>query len=408
MNSEQMLNAAKALAPELTSCRRYLHTIPGTGFELKETLDYVSAELTKLGIDHKPCGKAGIVALVGGRKPGKVFLLRADMDALPIREESGEPFSSENGKMHACGHDMHTTMLLGAAKLLKEHEDEIAGTVKLMFQPAEEIFCGADDMIQAGVLEDPKVDAAIMLHVMGGLPMPAGMTMICDGGVSASAADVFTIRVQGKGCHGSMPNAGIDPLIAAAHMLVTLQELHARELAMNEQVALTFGSFHAGNAANVIPDTAEMSGTIRTFDEGVRAHVKARMEEIVAGVAKALRVEASVTYTSGCPTLDNDGELSECVATYARELLGPQMALTSGQLLALSGGGGLAKTAGSEDFAFVSQQVPAVMLGMAAGSPKTGYAYTQHHSKVRFDEETLPLGAAVYAYVALRWLEDHP
>ena len=408
MNAEQMRNAAKALAPELVACRRHLHTIPGTGFDLGETLDYVGGELTKLGIDHKPCGKAGIVALVGGKKPGKVFLLRADMDALPIREESGESFSSENGKMHACGHDMHTTMLLGAAKLLKEREDEICGTVKLMFQPAEEIFCGADDMIAAGVLEDPHVDAAIMIHVMGGLPMPAGMTMICDGGVSASAADVFTIKVQGKGCHGSMPNAGIDPLIAAAHMLVTLQEIHARELAMSEEVALTFGSFHAGNAANVIPDTAELSGTMRTFDEEVRAHVKQRMEEIVDGVAKALRVEATVTYTSGCPTLDNNGKLSKCVAAYAKELLGPQMALTSGQLMAMAGGGGVAKAAGSEDFAFISQKVPSVMLGMAAGSPQTGYVYNQHHPKVRFDESTLPLGAAVYAYTALRWLEEHP
>lgn len=396
ISSQQLLSRAAALAPEFVENRRYLHTIPGTGFDLESTLAFVSKQLTELNITHERCGKAGILATLGGTKPGKVFLLRADMDALPVAEESGEPFSSDNGKMHACGHDLHTTMLLGAAKLLKENEDVIHGTVKLMFQPAEEIFQGADDMIAAGVLENPKVDAAMMMHVFAGMPIPTGMIGVADG-ISNAAADVFTIRIQGKGCHGSSPSVGIDPLLAGAHILVALQELHARELAINDEVALTFGSFHAGNAANVIPDTATMSGTLRTFNEELRVHVKQRMEDIVTGLAKAFRAEATIEYTSGCPVLKNDSVLSADISAYLRELVGDRAVITMKDM----------KASGSEDFACVSQAVPGVMLGVPAGNPQEGYAFPQHHPKVRFDEKVLPLGAAAYAHAALRWLEDH-
>lgn len=395
MNAEQLLNSAKELSPELVQHRRYLHTIPGTGFDLKETLDYISGKLTEMGVTHAPCGKAGIVATIGGKTEGKVFLLRSDVDALPVTEESGEPFASTNGKMHACGHDLHATILLGAARLLKANEDAIQGTVKLMFQPAEEIFQGADDMIAAGVLENPKVDAAMMAHVFSGLPMPTGTIAVLDG-VSNAAADVFTIRIQGKGCHGSMPSTGIDPLLAGAHMLVALQEIHSRELAANDEVALTFGSFNSGIAANVIPDTATLSGTLRTFNEDLRAHVKARMEEIVAGLSKAFRVESTIEYTSGCPVMENNSELAANVSAYLREMLPSQAVISLKNM----------KGAGSEDFACISQKVPALMLGIPATHPE-GPTFTQHHPKVRFDEAALPLGAAAYAYAAIRWLEEH-
>lgn len=395
MNAEKILASAKELAPELVAHRRYLHTVPGTGFDLKETLEYIDAKLTEMGVEHAPCGKAGIVATVGGKKPGKVFLLRSDVDALPVREESGEPFSSTNGKMHACGHDLHAAILLGAAKLLKDNEDAIQGTVKLMFQPAEEIFQGAEDMIAAGVLENPKVDVAMMGHVFSGMPVPTGTVAVLDG-ISNAAADVFTVHIQGKGCHGSTPSVGIDPLLAGAHMLVALQEIHSRELASSDEVALTFGSFNAGIAANVIPDTATMSGTLRTFNEELRAKVKARMGQIVAGLAQAFRVEATIEYTSGCPVLENNSELAGNVISYLKELLPPQAVLTMKNM----------KGAGSEDFACISQAVPAVMLGIPATYPE-GPVFTQHHPKVRFDEAALPVGAAAYAYAAIRWLEEH-
>jgi hippurate hydrolase len=244
-----------------------------------------------------------------------------------------------------------------------------------------------------------------MIHVMAGMPMPAGSVIVCDGGISAPGADYFAITVQGKGCHGSMPNAGIDPINAAAHIITALQELHARELALTEEAVLTIGTIHGGNAANVIPDSVELSGTIRTYDEEVRAMLKTRMTEIAQGIAAAFRAEATVTFGSGCPCLKNDAALSKDTVKYAQELLG-QRAFSVGQLAAM-GGGKASKSAGSEDFAYVSQEVPSIMLALAAGDPNQGYCFPQHHPKVKFDEAALAYGSAVYAYVALRWLQEH-
>jgi hippurate hydrolase len=308
--------------------------------------------------------------------------------------------------MHACGHDMHAAMLLGAARLLKKHEDEIDGTVKLMFQPAEEIFEGSKDMLSDGLLDEPKVDAALMIHVMAGVPFPEGTVIVSAPGVSAPAADYFEIRVKGKGCHGSMPNTGVDPLTAASHIVIALQEIHARELAMNSQSVLTIGTMQAGNAANVIPDQVVMGGSIRTFDEETRSFIKQRMTEISEGIAKSFRAEAEVTFGSGCPVLANDGSLSAAAYRYTRELFGADKVLSVADLQAAGTGGKNSQTAGSEDFAYVSQEVPSIMLALASGSPKNGYPYPQHHPKVKFDDAVLSAGSAVYAYCAVRWLED--
>ena len=406
MTSETLLREAEQLRETVLSERRTLHANAETGFDLTQTLAFVKKELTEMGLQPVDCGRAGAVALVGGKKPGKTFLLRADMDALPIEEQADVPFASKNGRMHACGHDLHTAMLLGAARLLKAHEDEIAGTVKLMFQPAEEIFEGSHDMIEAGLLENPKVDAALMIHVMAGMPFAPGTVIVSGPGVSAPAADYFEIKVQGKGCHGSMPNTGVDPLTAAAHILIALQEIQARELALGDRAVLTVGTLHAGTAANAIPDTAVMGGSIRTFDEETRAYIKERLTQIAEGVAQSFRAEATVTFGSGCPTLVNDRDLAGCAEVYARELLGEGRAFSAAALSA-AGGGKSSKTAGSEDFAYVSQEVPSIMLALASGQPEKGYCYPQHHPMVKFDESVLPTGSAVYAYMALRWLEEH-
>ncbi len=407
MKPEQIIKDAGEFRETIVADRRFLHTHPGTGFDIKETLEYVKQELEKLGYEPEECGRAGLVALAGGKKPGRVFLLRADMDALPVKEEADVDFPSQNGCMHACGHDMHTAMLLGAARLLKQHEEEIEGTVKLMFQPAEEIFEGSHDMIEAGLLKNPEVDAALMIHVMAAMPLPAGTVVVSAPGVSAPAADYFEIQVKGKGCHGSMPNTGIDPLTAAAHILIGLQELHARELAMSDQAVLTIGTMNAGTAANVIPDVVTMGGSIRTYDEDTRSYLKQRMTEITEGIAGSFRAQATVTFGSGCPTLKNDGELSRCACKYVKELLGPDRAFSVEELNAMSGGGQSSKSAGSEDFAYVSQEVPSIMLALAAGQPEKGYSFPQHHPRVKFDEDALERGSAVYAYTALRWLEEH-
>ena len=406
MKPEILLSEAESISEIIINQRRTLHQMPGTEFDIGETLAYVKKELEDMGYAPEQCGRAGLVALAGGKRPGKVFLLRADMDGLPIREEADLDFASKNGRMHACGHDMHTAMLLGAARLLKQHEDEIEGTIKLMFQPAEEVFEGSKDMIESGLLENPKVDAALMIHVMANMPFPAGTVVVSAPGVSAPAADYFDIKVQGKGCHGSMPNTGVDPLTAAAHILISLQEIHARELAMGEKAVLTFGTMNAGTASNVIPDTVTMGGTLRTFDEESRSYIKNRMSEIAQGVAQAFRAEAEVIFGSGCPTLVNNRDMSLSCEKYVKELLGPGKAFSVTELNAM-GGGSSSKTAGSEDFAYVSQQVPSVMLALASGQPDKGYCYPQHHPMVKFDENALPGGSAVYAYTALRWLEEH-
>ena len=401
MTKEQILQEAKALQEEIKSHRLWLHTHAETGFDLTETKPYVKSALTEMGYTVQECGKAGLVTTVG--KPGgKVLLLRADMDALPIAEEADVDFACKNGRMHACGHDMHTAMLLGAAKILKAHESELGGTVKLMFQPAEEIFEGSKDMIASGVLENPRPDAALMIHVAAGMPLPAGTVVVSAPGVSAPAADYFTIRVHGKGCHGSAPQNGIDPLTAAAHILIALQEIHARELSASDEAVLTIGTFHAGEAGNVIPDTATMGGTIRTYDEKTRAYLKERMTAIAQSIAEAFRASAEVSFGSGCPTLVNDKDLSEKVTGYLKDLLGANRAFTTAEL----SGGKPARGGGSEDFAYVSHEVPSLMLALAAGEPSKGYPYPQHHPKVKFDERVLSTGAAVFVDCAIQYMKE--
>ena len=401
MTKEQIMQEAAALQEEIRSHRLWLHTHAETGFDLTETKPYVKSTLTEMGYTVQECGKAGLVTTVG--KPGgKVILLRADMDALPIAEEADVDFACKNGRMHACGHDIHTAMLLGAAKILKSHESELDGMVKLMFQPAEEIFEGSKDMIASGVLENPRPDAALMIHVAAGMPLPAGTVVVSAPGVSAPAADYFTIRVHGKGCHGSAPQNGIDPLTAAAHILIALQEIHARELSASDEAVLTIGTFHAGEAGNVIPDTATMGGTIRTYDEKTRAYLKERMTAIAKNVAEAFRASAEVSFGSGCPTLVNDKDLSEKVTGYLKDLLGANRAFTTAEL----SGGKPARGGGSEDFAYVSHEVPSLMLALAAGEPSKGYVYPQHHPKVKFDESVLSTGAAVFVDCALQYLRE--
>ena len=401
MTKEQILAEAKSIETEIQHHRRWLHAHAETGFDLENTKAYVKSALENLGYAVTECGKAGLVTTIGSG--GKTILLRADMDALPICEEADVEFASSNGRMHACGHDMHTAMLLGAAKLLKACEPELNGTVKLMFQPAEEIFEGGKDMIDNGVLQNPDVNAAVMIHVTAGLPIPAGTVIVSAPGVTAPAADYFKIHVQGKGCHGSAPQNGIDSLTAAAHILIALQEIQARELASTDEAVLTIGTFRGGTAENVIADSAELGGTIRTYDENTRAFLKERMTQISEGIAAAFRATATVSFGSGCPTLVNNAELCGKVHGYLTELLGPYGALNAA---AMNPGGKPARGGGSEDFAYVSQQVPSLMLALAAGEPSRGYAFPQHHPKVKFDESVLPIGSAVFAYTAIQYLSE--
>ena len=400
ISSQDLLNEAKALEPQLQTWRRTLHRHPEVGFDLPQTKALVKQALTEMGYAPQDCGKAGVLALAGGKKPGKTLLLRGDMDALPIQEQSGEEFSSEiPGRMHGCGHDMHTAMMLGAAKLLKAHEDEIEGTVKLEFQPAEEIFQGSPDMIANGLLEDPKVNAAVMFHVLAGMPLPSGTVLVPGGGITMASCEQYHITVHGKGGHGSTPHACVDPITAAAHIHIALQEINSRELDPNAFGVLTTGCFKAGAASNVIPDTAEMFGTIRTTDPDNKTGelIRKRMTEIAQGVALAFRCTAEVEFSDYCPCMVVDKALAADALTYMTDLLGAG-AMDMTPLTGGKAGGG------SEDFAFVSHEVPTVSMFISAGNAKDGYLYGQHHPKVRFDDSILYEGSAAYSYFALRWL----
>ena len=392
-----LLSEAEALQKHLVKLRREIHGYAETGFELTKTASFVKKQLESYGFETKNVGKCGVVADLGNEKAKSTFLLRADMDALPIREETGLSFAAKNGNMHACGHDMNTVMLLGAAKLLKERESLLQHRVRLMFQPAEELLQGARDMIENGVLHHPNVCGAMMLHVLTGTALPSGAVVVSSSGESAPAADYFTITVQGKGCHGSMPQNGVDALSAAAHIYMALQEITAREVSLSQPAILTIGSLQAGEAANVIPDTARMQGTMRTFDENVRARLKKRIVEISRAVASAFRAKATITFDSGCPTLKNHESISRQAHSALSAVLGADKVFTSQEL----SGGNRVSGGGSEDFAYISQKVPSVMIALSAGSVKEGYAYPLHHPKADFDESVLYVGSAIYATVGL-------
>jgi len=392
-----MLEEAKRIKDILEEDYRYLHQHAEVGFALNETKAYVIKRLREMGYSPEACGKAGVVAYAGDRTSPNAFLLRADMDALLIREETELPYACPKGNMHACGHDAHTAMLLGAARLLKNREKELSGCIKFMFQPAEELLTGAKDMLEAGVLDAPDIKGAMMLHVMTGVPFPTGTLIVSSPGISAPAADFFTIHIKGKGCHGSMPHKGADPLTAAAHLIIALQEIHARELSAFDEAALTIGGVEGADSPNVIPDSVILKGSLRAYDEAVRDLLKRRLQEITRGVTGAFRTEGRVTFTSGCPTLINDAVLSDKTAEYLRETYGADMVLRSGDIPGNTGGG-------SEDFAYISHRVPTVMAALAAGSPEEGYVHPLHHPGMQIDCRVLPYGAAAFATVATRFL----
>ncbi len=398
MNAQEILKAAAAIQPEIQAWRRELHQHPELGLDMVFTKPFVVAKLKEMGYEPIDCGEGGVVAIAGGKKEGKCFLIRGDMDALPVNEEAEVEYASLTpGKMHACGHDTHTAMMLGAAKLLKDMEDELEGTVKLMFQPGEETLQGAIAMVEAGVLEG--VDAGMMIHSMTGMPMPKGMMLLLDGGSGMASCDQYKITVQGKGGHGAMPHLTIDPIAAAAHIHTALHEIHSRELESTTFGVITTGMFHAGVAPNVIADVAEMEGTIRTGDEKVEEMLMRRVTEIAETVAKAYRCEAKVEFVKHCPPMIADVAVTEAALSYMQELFGKG----AQKMSTLTGSTKVA--GGSEDFAFVSSKVPctAMMLSMAGEGSK----YPQHHPKAVFEDDVLFHGSAAYVQVASRWLADN-
>lgn len=394
MNIKPMtvLAAAERIKPEIIKDRRKFHSEPETGNQLPHTKEYVMRRLLDMGYHPAELCESGIVATITGGKNEKCILLRADMDGLKVEEKTNLVFRSMNGNMHACGHDMHTAMLLGAAKLLREFQEELGGTVKLVFQPDEEGFTGAKAMLAAGVLKDPAPQAAMALHVHSGTP--SGM-LLCGRGVTMAGCTLFRITVKGIGCHGAMPETGIDPLNIAAHIFIALQEINARETPAKQPAVITIGKMSGGQAPNIVPQEAVLEGTIRTFDRDLTNRILSRIETISTHIAEAFRGQASVQELASAPPLKNDVSLANQMADYAEELFGQE------SVYRMDDGG-----MGSEDFASYTYELPCsyILMGAGAVAENPLYGLPMHNEKVVFNEDILTRGAALHTYCALRWL----
>ncbi|NME83351.1 M20 family metallopeptidase [Clostridium sp. SM-530-WT-3G] len=391
----KIMSQAREIEQDLITIRRTIHSNPEVGGVLPKTKSYVIEKLKEFGYEPKEICESGIVATIEGSKPGKTFLLRADMDALPVDEETEFDFKSKNGCMHACGHDMHTAMLLGAAKLLRENQDQIQGTVKLVFQPDEEGFTGAKKMIEAGVLKNPDVDVAMAMHVHSGTP---SNLVLCGLGTSIAGCNRFRIVVKGTGCHGAMPELGVDPINIAAHIYLALQEITSREICATQPAVLTIGKFSGGDVPNIIPEEVVMEGTIRSLDKETGEFIFNRMKDIVESTAKMFRGEAELIELSSVPPLTNNDDLAKEVTSYIKDLLGEKSVV-------LFEGGGM----GSEDFASYSYEVPSVYLMLGAGTKQENslYGEAMHNPKVAFNEDILVTGSAMLAYSAIMWLKNN-
>lgn len=393
MNSHRFYEEALKIQKEAVKWRRYLHKNPEIGLDLPNTSSFVIKKLEEFGLKPETIAPSSIIVYIGRKENnnGKCFLLRADMDALRMDETSGEEFSSCNGNCHSCGHDIHTTILLVAAKILKEHENEIPGKIKLMFQPGEEIGKGALAMIDKGLLND--VCAAMAFHVFQGAYAGDFRYTI---GCSTAAIDNFVIRVKGKQSHGAFPNMGASAINIGCHIYLALQELVAREVSPLDQVVIAVGAFEAGDISgtvNTMVGDAVLDGCMRTVDNEVRDRMIERMKEIVKLTARAFRGEATLEIPTSCPDTFNNAELTERLVK-SISTCAPNVTIKTQTGLM-----------GSEDFSFISKQVPSSFIIL--GAQIRGEEYCPNHNpSIRFDENSIPYGAAAFVQCALDFVKD--
>ena len=384
---------ALALKEETIAHRRFFHVNAEVGLNMPKGQAYVLEELKKLGIDAKPCGH-GVTATVG--KPGKCILLRADMDALPMAEESGLDFACPTGtEAHCCGHDFHVAMLLTAAKMLKENEANLEGTVKFMFQPAEETFEGAKNMLENGILENPTPDAALAYHVTSG-KMPVGIFMYNAASTMMFSVDGFKITIKGRGAHGAYPHASIDPINIACHVYLALEALIAREVDPAKANLLTVGKFAAGSAPNIIPESAELQGTIRSNDKASRELLVRRMKEVA---------EKTAAVYGGCAEIEMMSEVPPliCNPKLTKEFVGYMGAMGIPGAMPYPG----ISASASEDFASIADKIPGTFMYLSAGFLNDRGLAPAHNPKVMFNEDVCPIGASCYAHCATEWLKNN-
>lgn len=384
----KFLKRAQELEASMKNDRHYLHQNAEVGFDLPITTKYVMDRLQEIGLEPKEICKSGVTALIEGKKPGKTYLLRADMDALSMNEENVLEFASKTNAAHNCGHDMHTAILLGAAQILKENVDELEGNVRLMFQPNEEAFLGSKAMIEAGVLED--VDVASCMHMM--LDYDAS-NYACAPGFFSSSCDGFKITVNGKGCHGAMPHLGIDPINVGMSICTAFQQLVSRETPPKETASLTFGQFSGGNTPNIVPDKVVIQGTLRTYNAELRAKLVNRMQTIVKSAGEMYGTTVEYEVLSDVPSIYVNPEMLEEVKTYLSEIEGLTLANDNFRITP------------SDDMAFISEKVPTVYLLLQARVKDNPYPH--HNPKVLFDESAMTWGAAMHAQCAFEWLRNH-
>ena len=392
-------NAIDELLPGLVADRRHLHEHPELGMQEYETAKFIAARLQQLGLEDIRTGLAntGVTALIRGTGSGpngdRVLMLRADMDALPIEEANDVAYRSQNpGVMHACGHDGHTAMLLGTARLLMERRDQFAGTVKVLFQPAEEIQPGgAKPMIEAGALENPHVNATFGLHM--GQDTPLGQITARPGASSANS-DRFYITIQGKGGHGAAPHTTVDPIVIASQVVLAIQTLVSRETDPLASAVLTVGAFNAGSAPNVIPDTAELVGSMRTFDTELRDRLAERLDTLVTKIATAMGGSGTLRFVRGYPSVVNDEAMFEIVRNAAGKVVGEDNFVIKDPGM------------GGEDMSYFLQAVPGCFFHVGSRNEERGLIWGHHHPKFDIDEASLGIGVEVMVTSVLDYFAD--
>lgn len=402
----RLIEQVRALQDEIVADRRALHQIPEVGMSLPETRAFVTARLDELDIPWRPCGvvdpqtteryerlgfhgiveSTGVVATIG--HGGPCILLRADMDALPIVEDNDLPFRSSRACSHMCGHDAHAAMLLAAARVLKLHEDELPGTVKLMFQPGEELGYGSKTMIDDGLLENPRVDVAFALHAIANAPLGH---VAYTPGVASASLDTFGVRIQGRGGHTSAPQQCVDPLMVANQIYQAANLFMTREIDPSASITLSCGTMHGGTVPNALPDTAELQFGMRSFDVDAREHALARLPQIFESYAQAWRATCDIA-TFSCPCTRTDPDLAAELADVLRAVAGDDCVSIDAPMPV------------TEDFAYVSEAVPSLFVQLGAGSPD---AAPHHNPHMVLDESVFWMGAAMHVACAFTWLVDH-
>jgi amidohydrolase len=382
---------AEALREQLVTWRRDFHVHPELGFQERRSAGIIASQLRELGYQVRTgVAHTGVVGLLEGQQPGLVVMARFDMDALPITEENETEYVSQSpGVMHACGHDAHMAMGLGVATLMAQHRGEMAGTLKLVFQPGEEGMNGAKVMVSEGVLENPRPDIFLSTHVWSNKPV--GTIDITPGAVMA-AADKWTCTVHGRGGHGALPHQTVDPIVATAQIVTALQTVVSRNVSPLETAVVTVGAVHGGDAFNVIPAQVELTGTVRTYSPQVKEMVWRRVRQVIEGVAAACGATAELEIVPLTPAVINDAGVTEVVRVAAEAVVGPEN-VSVGE-----------RTMGSEDAAFFMQDVPGCYFFVGAANAERGLTAPHHNPRFDIDEDALPLGVAVLMYALTHYL----